>query len=69
MNITLLGANGKTGTQVVKQALDAGHVVTALVRRPDALKEQANLHVLMGGLDPEKRIKCTTHSVTSAGTN
>ena len=48
MKITLLGANGKTGTQVVKQALDAGHVVTALVRRPDALKEQAKLRVLKG---------------------
>src|SRR5438552_1006920 len=54
MNITLLGANGKTGTQVVKQALDAGHVVTALVRRPDALKGQAKLRVLKGDVtNPE----------------
>ncbi len=34
MKITVLGASGGTGIQVVQQALAAGHSVTALVRSP-----------------------------------
>lgn len=37
MKLTVLGATGGTGRSVVSQALDAGHTVTAVVRRPDAL--------------------------------
>lgn len=37
MNITILGAAGGTGTQVVQQALAAGHSVTALVRSPEKM--------------------------------
>ncbi|BEP12148.1 NAD(P)H-binding protein [Acidothermaceae bacterium B102] len=37
MQITILGATGKTGTALVTQALAAGHRVTALVRTPDTL--------------------------------
>ena len=35
MNITVHGAAGGTGMQVVQQALAAGYSVTALVRRPE----------------------------------
>jgi putative NADH-flavin reductase len=73
MYITLLGANGKTGTEVVKQALGAGHVVTALVRRPDALKEQAKLRVLMGDVrnseDVAKAIKGADVVISALGSN
>lgn len=48
MNITVIGASGKTGQELVKQALAAGHFVTALVRNPDKLKDQANLTVIIG---------------------
>jgi uncharacterized protein YbjT (DUF2867 family) len=34
MNITVFGANGLTGRQLVGQALDAGHDVVAVTRRP-----------------------------------
>lgn len=37
MNITVLGATGGTGMQVVQQALAAGHSVTALVRSPEKM--------------------------------
>jgi uncharacterized protein YbjT (DUF2867 family) len=37
MNITILGASGKTGIELVNQALAAGHQVTAFVRSPEAL--------------------------------
>ena len=32
MKLLVLGATGKTGSEVVRQALDAGHEVTAFVR-------------------------------------
>jgi putative NADH-flavin reductase len=37
MNIVLLGATGKTGTELLNQALEAGHTVTAVVRTPTKL--------------------------------
>ena len=39
MKLFVVGANGKTGVQVVRQALHAGHEVTAFVRRPGGLQE------------------------------
>jgi putative NADH-flavin reductase len=38
MKIIIFGATGKTGLQVVRQALDAGHEVTAFVRDPARLE-------------------------------
>lgn len=37
MKIVLLGANGRTGRQVLQRALDAGDTITALVRIKDTL--------------------------------
>jgi uncharacterized protein YbjT (DUF2867 family) len=49
MNLTILGAAGATGTQLVEQALIAGHHVTALVRSPEKLTiTNPNLHVVQG---------------------
>lgn len=48
MNITILGANGKTGTLLVEQALAAGHEVTALVRRVGAAVNRPHLSVVRG---------------------
>lgn len=36
MDLAVFGANGPTGRQVVRQALAAGHHVTAVTRQPDA---------------------------------
>ncbi|MGI9546006.1 MAG: NAD(P)-dependent oxidoreductase [Flavobacteriaceae bacterium] len=54
MNILIIGATGKTGRQLVKQSLEKGYTVTALVRKPDKLKEQhPNLIIVQGDvLDP-----------------
>ena len=46
MNIAVLGAAGRTGSQVVAQALAAGHSVTALVRSPGR----------MAATDPKLRV-------------
>ena len=37
MKIAVLGATGPSGLQVVEEALERGHEVTALVRNPDKL--------------------------------
>ncbi|MEV6257249.1 NAD(P)H-binding protein [Nocardia sp. NPDC051911] len=36
MRITVFGANGPTGRLLTGQALDAGHEVAAVTRRPDS---------------------------------
>ncbi|HSN29065.1 MAG TPA: NAD(P)-binding oxidoreductase [Kofleriaceae bacterium] len=43
MRIVVIGAAGGTGTQVVEQAVAAGHGVIAAVRRPDAYKGQGRV--------------------------
>lgn len=49
MNLTIFGASGKTGKQLVTQALDAGHTVTAFVRNPARLGIQhERLRVVQG---------------------
>ena len=37
MNLVVLGATGATGLEIVRQAADHGHSVTAFVRSPDRL--------------------------------
>ncbi len=55
MNIMVLGATGRTGKLVVRQALDQGHVVTVLVRNLSKLgMAHANLKYIEGDvLDSE----------------
>ena len=48
MRVTILGANGKTGREVVKQALAAGHTVYGVVRREGGLRGSPNLHAVIG---------------------
>ncbi|GAA0324174.1 SDR family oxidoreductase [Actinoallomurus spadix] len=42
MRLTILGATGGTGTQLVRQALERGHEVTAVVRDPARLDVPAH---------------------------
>jgi len=47
--LLVLGANGPTGRHVVQQALDRGHEVSALTRRPDSFPlRHERLQVLAG---------------------
>src|SRR4051794_41944908 len=42
MRLTIFGATGGTGTQLVRQALEEGHEVTAVVRDPARLDVPAH---------------------------
>ena len=49
MKLTLLGATGSVGRQLLTQALTAGHTVTVLVRQPDTLGDlRARVTVVQG---------------------
>ncbi|MBB5854450.1 NAD(P)-dependent oxidoreductase [Amycolatopsis umgeniensis] len=51
MKLTVFGATGGVGSEVVKQALAAGHHVTAVVRDPSRLKVEGELlEVVVAGL-------------------
>lgn len=51
MRILLIGATGGTGREVLRQALEQGHHVTALVRKPSRLKtSHPNLTVVQGNV-------------------
>src|SRR4051794_39698374 len=49
MHIAVFGANGATGRLLTKQALAAGHAVTAVTRRPEEFPiRDARLQVMRG---------------------
>lgn len=48
MKLLVLGATGGTGREVVRQAIERGHEVTVLARRPDALPARERLRVVPG---------------------
>lgn len=57
MRITIFGATGRMGQLLVRQALDAGHAVTAYARTPGKLRiTHENLSVVAGQLDDEEAI-------------
>jgi putative NADH-flavin reductase len=58
MKITIFGASGRTGQQLVRQALEKGHLVTAFVRRPNSLNLQhLNLKIITGNLDDKEKLQ------------
>ncbi|GJM41182.1 MAG: hypothetical protein DHS20C20_14640 [Ardenticatenaceae bacterium] len=64
MNVTIFGATGGTGQELVKQALAAGHKVTAYVRNPAKLNQTSEaLTVIQGEMNEPDKI---TQAVTRA---
>ena len=53
MRLTVIGATGRTGTEVVRQALDAGHEVTAIARDPSRMRAQGAHVVSADIMDPD----------------
>ncbi|NOT46645.1 MAG: SDR family oxidoreductase [Acidobacteria bacterium] len=49
MKLAIFGATGVTGRELIRQALEAGHEVTALVRTPSKVDQNGeNLHLIQG---------------------
>ncbi len=49
MKIAILGATGRTGQWVLKEGLERGHVIVALVRSPEKVPDASpNLHLVKG---------------------
>src|ERR687891_513400 len=48
MKVLIFGATGGTGRELIRQALDRGHSVTAFARDPSALDERDGLSPLAG---------------------
>lgn len=55
MKIFIVGGTGKTGRELIKQGLERGHSITALVRNPEKIKlNNPNLKIIKGNvLTPE----------------
>jgi len=65
--ITILGATGGTGLCLIKQALDAGHTVKALVRSPEKLNDfssNENLTVTEGDVSKYEDVKAALDGST-----
>ena len=43
MKVALIGATGFVGARLLEEALDRGHQVTAIVRKPEALPDRAGI--------------------------
>ena len=48
MKVALLGATGFVGPALLKEALDRGHIVTAIVRHPEKLEKREGLTAKAG---------------------
>lgn len=57
MKITIFGASGRTGQQVVQQALQRGHQVTAFSRSPSELQSSGDrLNVVEGDIRQAEKV-------------
>jgi putative NADH-flavin reductase len=57
MNLFVIGATGRTGREVVEQALARGHQVTAFVRSPEGIKlKNERLTVIKGNAMDEDQL-------------
>ncbi len=55
MQISILGGTGRIGGHLLGWALDAGHSVHALARRPESLPQRPGLTVTRGDAPPRGR--------------
>ena len=62
MRAALIGATGFVGSALLKEALDRGHEVTAIVRHPDKLEPRERLVAI--GVDVNDTAGCATFQTT-----
>ena len=56
MKIALIGATGFVGSAILREALNRGHEVTAIVRDPEKLKPHPKLHPQKGDVYKEEEV-------------
>jgi len=61
MKLAILGATGGTGREAVRQALAAGHTVTALVRSPEKLADLAHDQLTVTKCDVFSQEELSSH--------
>ena len=69
MKIALIGVTGFVGSAILKEALDRGHEVAAMVRNPDTLTPHEKLHPKKGDAyneDDVARLAANHDAVISA---
>ncbi|ARD48216.1 NAD(P)-dependent oxidoreductase [Sporosarcina sp. P33] len=69
MKIIIFGATGRTGSEIVRRALQDGHEVTAFVRSPEKCEPHEQLTVLEGNVrdaDSVKKAVAGADAVVSA---
>ena len=71
MKIALIGANGFVGSAILKEALDRGHEVMAIVRHPEKLKPHPKLRPTQGDVynDSEVARMVTGHDAVISAFN
>ena len=58
MKLLIIGGTGGTGMELIKQALESGHNVSALIRNPKNLKiEHPNLRIIEGNVLDFDKVK------------
>ena len=58
MKVALLGATGFVGSALLKEALDRGHIVTAIVRHPEKLEKREGLTAKAGDVYAQSLSRC-----------
>jgi putative NADH-flavin reductase len=59
MRLAIFGATGTVGSELLAQALDAGHEVRVLARRPSKLTARAGLTVIAGDAKDSRAVRQT----------
>lgn len=53
MNIVILGATGKTGQLLVREALKKGYQITAYVRNPETIRSMRDIKIVQGSVEDQ----------------
>ncbi|MGE6489686.1 NAD(P)-dependent oxidoreductase [Paenisporosarcina sp. NPDC076898] len=73
MNITIFGATGRVGNEILSRALEDGHLVTALVRSSSKLTPHENLTIIEGDIREQLLVNEAIHGadavVSAIGTD
>jgi putative NADH-flavin reductase len=56
MKVALVGGTGQSGRRILKELLDRGHGVTALVREPGKVEARAGLTLVQGDVNDEASV-------------